>query len=140
MADLTVTAANVAVGSSTTKVRVVQFGETMTAGMGCYLKTSDSKWWKADADLTTLESTTQFAIVLTGASGDAYGAIVYEGPIIMGATVANGMAYIASETAGGIAPVSDFSAMTTVKEFVFGFGISTAQIYVDPSVPGATIA
>lgn len=140
MADLTITAANVAAGGSTMQSRNVQLGENITAGQCAYLKTSDGKWWKLDADLTSLDSDTQMGILLTGGSADGYAIVVTEGPMIMGATVANGMAYIASETAGGIAPVSDWSGMTTAKEFHLGYGISTTQIYVKPLVTGATVA
>lgn len=44
MADLSQTAANVALNDSAVKYRLVQFGEAVTQGMPVYRKTSDGKY------------------------------------------------------------------------------------------------
>lgn len=136
LADLSITAANVKAGGATCLPQVVQFGETMTAGQSTYLKASDQKYWKADANVTAAEAKAT-AVVLVGAAGDAYG-VIATGPVIIGATVANGMAYIVSTTAGGIAPVSDFAGYTGAFEQHLGYGVGTTIIDVKPHTTGAT--
>jgi hypothetical protein len=51
MADISVTAASVVPGANATLIQSTA-GETITAGMAVYLKASDSRWWKAQADGT----------------------------------------------------------------------------------------
>jgi hypothetical protein len=107
MADLSITAANVRPGSDAI-IRLVQFGENVTAGQVVYLKSSDSKYWKADANAGS-SAEVAVGIALTGGSTDGYGVIQTGGTIIIGATTVKGEIYVLSATAGGIAPCTDLT-------------------------------
>lgn len=136
MADLSITAANVKVKSATTRTKIVQFGETMTAGQATYLKSSDQKYWKADANASA-EAAAASGVVLVGAAGDAYGVIVEGGAMDLGATLTVGVPYIVSTTAGGIAPASDFSGYSSSYLTHLGYATSTSSIDIRPLVTGA---
>lgn len=113
MADLTITAANVKVKGSTTTVQLVQVGETVTQGQSGYLKSSDSKYWKADADLSA-EAAAATGIFMTPAATDGYALIATGGPIDIGATLTQGEIYVVSGTAGGVCPEADLSSAERV--------------------------
>lgn len=135
MADISITAANVAIGSAATQYSFVQFGETVTQGHSVYLKT-DGKYWKADADgLATAEGR---GIVLTPSGADGYGFIVTDGPMIMGATLAVGTTYVVSTTAGGIAPIADLGS----GDFpcILGTATTASLLQVDISFAGVAKA
>lgn len=136
MADLSITATSVAVGGSTTRTKIVQFGETVTNGQPVYLKSTDGKYWKADVNASA-EAAAAEGVVLVGGAGDAYGAIVIEGPITIGATVTNGLGYGVSATAGGIAPDSDFAGTSGGFQRHLGHAISTTKIDIRPKTTGA---
>jgi hypothetical protein len=136
MADLSITAANVKIKGSDAVTKIVQFGETMTAGQSTYLKPSDQKYWKADANASA-EAAAASAVVLIGAAGDAYGVIGTGGPIDVGATLTVGVPYIVSTTAGGIAPASDFSGYSGAFQTHLGYATATSTIYLKPYVTGA---
>lgn len=136
MADLSITAANVKAGGSTCRSQTVQFGETMTAGQSTYLNGSDGKYWKADSNLSAAAAQ-GVAVVMIGAAADAYG-LIGTGPIIIGAAVTNGVPYIVSTTAGGIAPASDFAGYTGSWQQHLGYAISATVIDVKPLTTGAT--
>lgn len=136
MADLSITAANVKIKGVDTALRVVQFGETMTAGQSTYLKTSDSKYWKADANVS-LEAASARGVVITGAAGDAYGVIAESGPVDVGATLTVGVPYIVSTTAGGIAPASDFAGYTGSFLQHLGYATATGTLILRPYATGA---
>ena len=54
MADLTITAANVAPGAGAVKDTGTA-GEALTAGQLVYKKSADGKWYKADCNSATAE-------------------------------------------------------------------------------------
>lgn len=137
MADLSITAASVKIKGSDAITKIVQFGETMTAGQSTYLKPSDQKWWKADANASA-EAAAAKAVVLVGAAGDAYGVICEGGPMDLGATLTVGVPYIVSTTAGGIAPASDFAGYSGSFLTHLGYATATGTIYLKPYVTGAT--
>lgn len=104
MADLTITAANVApAGQCST--RIVKIGETVTAGQVLYEKASDSKYWLADADATATADAV--GISLHNGSANDYVVMAVAGPVDLGATLTVGETYVVSTTAGGIAPTAD---------------------------------
>ncbi len=138
MADLSITAANVKIKAATTTTRIVQFGETMTAGQAAYLKSSDQKYWKADAN-GSADTAAAKGVVLVGAAGDAYGLIVESGPTDLGATLTVGVPYIVSTTAGGIAPASDFAGYTSSWLTHLGYATATSTIDIRPFVTGASV-
>lgn len=137
MSDLSITAANVKVRGATTLTKIVQFGETMTAGQSTYLKLSDQKYWKADAN-GSVDTAAASAVVLVGAAGDAYGVIVERGPMDLGATLTVGVPYIVSTTAGGIAPASDFSGYSGSWLTHLGYATAANSIDIRPFVTGAS--
>ena len=111
MADLTITAANVALSGSTagTGPTVKQVGEAVTQGQPCYLNTSDGLYYKADsnASATTAEAT---VIAMTPASSSGYAIFAGPGMIVnLGATLTVGTTYVVSATAGGICPIADLT-------------------------------
>ena len=85
-------------------------GETITAGMPCYLSATDNKLYKADAN--TLSQANVKGLSTHGASASQPLRVQTDGAILLGAT-ANppvGTVYWLSETAGGIAPFVDLDA------------------------------
>lgn len=131
MADITVTAANVAVGASTLRTKIVQFGEAVTQGQVLYLSTSDSKYYKCDADAAA--SAIAECIALTPGSTNGYGlvAIAATEPgkalVNLGATLAVGTVYAVSTTAGGIAPIADLAS----GDYITTLGVATTTALLD---------
>ncbi len=108
----------------------------MTAGQSTYLKSSDSKYWKADANASSAASAAK-GVVIVGASSDAYGVVAESGPIDVGATLTVGVPYIVSTTAGGIAPASDFSGYSGSFLQHLGYATSTSTLDLRPYATGA---
>lgn len=108
MADISITAANVVPDSGYQYVSGVA-GETLTAGQLCYLKSSDNKYWKADANLSA-EGATVKGINLAGAAAGQPVRLMTAGTLTIGGTVVAGGVYVASATAGGLAPVADLAS------------------------------
>jgi predicted transcriptional regulator len=120
MADITVTAANVlGAAGHTTATKLA--GETITAGQALYLKASDGRVWKAQADGTAAEATA-VGIALNG--GVAGQPITYctAGPINIGGTTAQLIVYAVSATAGGVADLAD---ITTTGHYISLLGYAT---------------
>lgn len=109
MADLSVTAANVLCGVNAKK-RWGVAGATVTAGQTAYEDTSDSNKFKlgdANASATTAKIA---GIFLNSAANGQPVQIVYEDDdFTPGATMTVNTFYVASGTAGGIAPVADIT-------------------------------
>lgn len=137
MADLTITAANVHIQSSTTRTRIVQFGEAMTPGQSTYLNGATQKYLKADANASAAQAAAT-GVVLVGAAIDAYGVIVESGPMDLGATLTVGVPYVVSTTAGGIAPASDFAGYTGAFLTHLGYATAADSIDIRPHVTGAS--
>jgi hypothetical protein len=131
MADISITAANVGVGASTLKTRVVQFGEAVTQGQAVYVSTSDSKYYRCDAD--TQATAIAAGIVLSPAATNGYGLIALpaEQPglalVNLGATLAVGTVYAVSVTAGGIAPIADLAT----GDYITTLGVATTTALLD---------
>jgi len=144
MADITVTAANVAKGSGAVINHDFVAGETITAGMAVYRKESDGRWWKAQCDNTAEEvgngsaSVPRFGVSLHGALAGQPLSVQTSGPYTAGGTVVAGTPYVVSATAGGICPHADL--VSTNKVTFVGYGISTTQIQIAPIVTGLTVA
>lgn len=137
MADLTITAANVVKGSGAIVDTSRVAGETITAGQAVYLKSSDSKWYKAQSDGTSAEAEAS-GVALNGASAGQPVAVQTAGTITIGATVAVGAVYVVSNTAGGIAPLADLSSTNYLT--VFGYGATTLTILMDINATGIQVA
>ena len=131
MADLSQTAANVALGASTTPNRVVQVGENVTQGMPLYFAT-DGKWYQCDANDGVAKAVVG-AIVISPASANGYALVALPGTtpgvslVNLGATLAVGTVYAVSATKGAIAPIADI----TSTQFVSVLGIATTTALLD---------
>lgn len=125
MANLTQTAANVAAGSSTTRVQLVQAGESITQGMPVYLA-SDGKYYQTDANDTAVKAQAK-GIAVSPAATDGYFLMAVDGLVNLGATLAVGQIYVVSATKGAIAPYGDL----TTNDYVTILGIATTTALMD---------
>lgn len=116
MADLTVTAGNVALSTPVATYSRVTFGEAVTQGQSVYLKESDNRWWKADSNVSDEASgSLGLGVALTkGGAGD-FGIVITAGKYVSGATMTQGTDYYVSNTAGGIAPKADLASGSRVS-------------------------
>lgn len=136
MADLTITAANVAAGTNASKVNSYLAGASITAGQAIYLDDATGTMKLADAD--TLAASEAKGIALNSASTGQPISYQRSGNITIGATVAVGVAYYVSTTAGGICLESDLS--TGDFPHFLGFATSTTVIALDPKACGVAKA
>lgn len=124
MADLSITAANVALVSGTSGTGTA--GETVTAGQALYLKSADSRLWLADCDDTSATATIK-GVALNGASAGQPLAYAESGAVVtIGATTTIGEIYVLSGTAGGVAPEGDHASDDYVS--LIGVGVTAANI------------
>lgn len=136
MADLSQTAASVALGASTTPTKVVQYGEAVTQGMPLY-KSTDGKWYQTDANDGVAKAVVGAVAISPGAL-DGYGLVALPSAtpgkslINLGATLAVGTVYAVSATKGAIAPLADIVS----TQFVTVLGIATTAALLDfqPSI------
>lgn len=129
MADLTITAANVQLMSTSTKYVAGIYGETVGHAQPVYLKESDGRWWKADA-VTSAATAAVGGISLTpGAAGEP-GIIVQNGPMDVGATLTAGEIYVLSSNAGKICPEADLSSAERVT--IIGVALAADSLDVQP--------
>jgi hypothetical protein len=119
MADLSITAANVAKGTDAV-VATGTAGATITAGQTVYLDSSVNQLKLGDADAQARSVVR--GIALHGASSGQ--PIDYQtwGNLDLGATLTVGEIYVQSTTAGGIAPEGDLVS----TDYVTVLGIATA--------------
>lgn len=108
MANLTITAANVGVGSSV-RVRTVPVGEAITHAQPLYLHT-DNKYYRADANASAAAAAAT-AISITSSSADGHVVVVEtENALVnLGSTLVVGETYVVSATAGAICPIGDLT-------------------------------
>lgn len=124
MADLSITAANVAKGTSA-KTENGTAGATITAGQVVYLdQATTGEWLLADADSATAAArgTGKIGIALNNASDGQPITVQTDGNITIGATMTAGLAYFLSPTPGGIAPYGDVLS----GDYVTLVGVSTS--------------
>lgn len=118
MADLSITAGSVVPDSGFQFVDGTA-GETLTAGLVVYLKSSDTRYWKASCE-TSSATAVAAGIVLNGASAGQPVRVMTGGVLTIGATVGVGTPYILSVT-GLIAPVTDLAT----SDWVTTLGVAT---------------
>jgi hypothetical protein len=126
MAAISQTAASVGIGSSGTRVRVVQAGETITQGQPVYLNT-DSKYYKADANASATTAKA-VGIAISPAATNGY-FIMQEGAsglVNLGATLTVGETYCVGTTAGQVVPIGDLT--TGDYPCILGTATTTALI------------
>lgn len=132
MADITVTAANVAPNTGTVAPSVITrgtAGATVTAGQSIYLDSATNTLKLADADASTATASA-VGIALHGSLTGQPLAYVTGGFFTPGATLTKGQVYCVSTTAGGIAPISDTVAATGAHPCILFYAISTSVAYV----------
>lgn len=100
-------------------------GESITAGQVVYFKTSDQRWWKADADLTATFLELQLGITQTTASAAGVINVLIEGQDSNQSGLSAGSTYYLSNTAGGI------SSTPGTNTVMIGRAISTTSIVVN---------
>lgn len=110
MADITQTAANVAINDSAVKTRLVQYGEAVTQGMPVYKKAADGKYYKAQNDNTAADADALGIALTRGGAADSWGLIALEGNVDLGATLSVGESYFVSAAFGGICPAADINS------------------------------
>jgi hypothetical protein len=135
MADLSVTAANVVVGTGA-KIRHGTAGATIEAGEVVYLDAADSKFKLADADSATAAIRSPAGIALNGAANGQPLAICTGGPLTIGATLSVGATYYLSPTAGGIAPAADILS----GDYPVILGLATSATVLNVKIQEAGVA
>jgi hypothetical protein len=135
MADISVTAANVAFVSGSK--RTLNAAETITAGQTLY-ETSSGTWAKGDNNDTAAKAVVG-GIALNGASSGQPVTAALPGSVInMGATLTVGGVYVQSATAGGVAPVADIVSTNYVT--ILGVALTAANLSFNPVVSATQAA
>lgn len=138
MADISVTAANVLVGTGASTAYGTA-GETITAGQTVYIDTADgNKIKKGDCDSGTVVVRTLAGVALNGGATGQPIKYITAGPYTVGGTVVAGRVYVLSDTAGGIMPESDLEAGDYLS--ILGWGKSTTEIQVDITNSATVVA
>lgn len=141
MANLVITAASVIKGSDAVVANGICGSATVTAGQPVYKLSTDNKFYLTDCDVTAVTANSEidniYGIALHGASASQPLSVQTEGSITIGATVAVGVPYVVSATAGSICPWTDLVATDYVS--VIGMGSSTSVIKIKPCISGVQI-
>ena len=137
MAALTIVAATVVPGANPTLITGLA-GVAVTAGQVVYLDAATGKYLLADADSATPAARVPAGVAVNNAAANQALTVQKGGPITIGATVAPGVPYFLSGTAGGIGPAADLT--TGVYSTLLGFGISTSVIQLGPNFIAAGVA
>jgi len=127
MADITITAANVAWVSGPVASGQIA-GGAFIAGNVVY-KAATGTWLKAQGDGTAIEAGSEdigVALFTADALG-AQGSIAIDGSVVTyGAVLTAGLFYTVADTAGGLRPSADNAS--TDKATIIGQAISTSQL------------
>lgn len=121
---------NVAIGSSATKTIIVQFGETVTQGQPIYRSTSDSKYYRSDANVAAGAAS---GIAMTRGAANGFGLMALPGNasnqslINFGVTLAIGQVYCVGAAVGTVVPYSDLIA----GDFVTILGVARTTALLD---------
>lgn len=122
--DVVITATDVVKGAEFSKANGTA-GGTITAGMPLYKDTADQRMKPADCNLSDLASTVE-GISLHGATNGQPIEYQTSGLITLSAVLTLGKVYVASATAGGIAPVADLT--TGWRTSILGVAVSTSSM------------
>lgn len=137
MADLVITGTSVVKGTGAT-TETLTAGAAITAGQSVYKDASDANKAKlTDADSATAAARVFYGLALNGAASGQPVVVQTGGIITIGATVAVGVAYYLSDTAGGICPFADLESGDYPT--IIGIGVSTTQIKIGPLAAGVVI-
>ncbi len=127
MANLTITAANVGIASSS-RVRAVVTGEAITHAQPVYLNAADGKYYKADANASVTAAAASAISVTSASAADQYIVIVEADDTLvnLGSTLTVGETYVVSATAGAICPIGDLT--TGSYPCILGVATTTALL------------
>lgn len=141
MADISITAANVAASTAGTAVKRSEynFGATITQGQAVYLDSSNT-WQKLDLNAAATGNgiTDLRGIALnSGASGQPATVVVYDEDFTPGGTLTNGLVVYGSNTPGGITQAD----IPTTGAYPVSLGIakSTTKMVLKITASGAVI-
>jgi hypothetical protein len=135
MADLVLTAANVAAGTGA-RVEHGTAGAAVTAGQVVYADSATNTYKLADNNSGTADARVPAGIALHAAASGQPLAILTAGLITIGATVAIGTIYVLSATAGGIAPAADLAS----GNYSSVLGIATTAAMIDVNIDTSGVA
>lgn len=136
MADISITAANVAAGSDAI-IENGTAGEAVTAGQVVYKAATSKKWLLADCDSATAEVRQAEGIALNTAGADGQPiAVQKSGDITVGGTLTAGTAYYLSPVAGGIAPLADVAS----GDYVVLLGLAKSASVLDLDIQYSGVA
>jgi hypothetical protein len=124
-ADVTITAASLVPGANA-QVRQGVAGVAITAGQLVYIDTTTNTWKLTDANLSAAAADVDGIAGNTAGAGQALTVITADDDLTLGGTTAKGTIYIASGTAGGIAPAADL--VTGWYAIVVAVGKDTTKI------------
>jgi hypothetical protein len=136
MADTPITVTpGLVVSGSTSQFRSGTAGEDLTAGMWVYLKTSDNKYYGADADATAVgldaNCKNVAGVVVVGGATGATISIQTAGDYICGGTVVPGMVYLLSGTKGGFCPTGVATTLVATDYVTqVGIAISNSALHI----------
>jgi hypothetical protein len=141
MADIVITAANVAPGASAIIIKDYKAGAAVTAGQAVYLDTSTTPaTWKlidSNAAVTGNEIATSKGIAVNGAaSGQLLAVDVADTDLTVGGTLTNGSTVYTSTTAGG---VTHDVPTTGAYPTALGVAKSATKMVLHPVSSGAII-
>jgi hypothetical protein len=137
MADLVITAANVAAGS-TARTAHGTAGVAISPGQATYRDPDDNLIKLADCDNADADVRGLFGIALNSAAAGQPVTVAQRGPVTIGAAVVAGVGYYLSATPGGICPVADLGAGD--YPLLIGFAINATDIDIDPATGAAALA
>jgi hypothetical protein len=137
MADLVINSLAVSAASGYASERAYAAGATISAGAVVYVD-SNSRWQLYDSNALAGSNATGVVrgIALHNSANTQPLTVATSGNIAIGATVANGVPYFASNAAGGITATAPIAGEYAV---FIGFGISTTRISVQPVAAGVTV-
>jgi hypothetical protein len=116
--------------TSNTLFRNVGYGATIAAGQSIYYSDSDSEYVLADCDVADNAAPASAIAITPGVNGGS-GLIATGGSIILvGTTMTVGTVYIASDTAGGIKPISD----AVSGDFITILGTASTSTQLDLAI------
>lgn len=136
MADLTITAANVASGTGARTTTGVA-GATITAGQAVYQDPADGKYKLADCNAGTAAVRAMVGIALHASLAGQPLTIQVEGPVTIGAALTAGVVYYQSPNPGGICPVADLVAGCFPT--IVGIALSATVLDVKIHAAGASL-
>jgi len=137
MADLSITAANVApvnTGTNPTKTTFGVAGATITQGQTVYLDASTNLWGLAKADTLVHSGSGGVGIALSSTAANQPIAVAVGGDITCGGTPTVGGTYaVSAATAGAMAPIADPGAAAFIT--VLGVAISATVLRMPQAGP-----